>query len=462
MENKKENIIGTMPIPRLVVMFGIPSMISMFVNSIYNLVDQIFIGQKVGYLGNAATNVTFPFVTISLALSLMISIGTAANVGLNLGRKDQEKADRTLATGFLMALLSGILVLAVGEILLVPMLKAFGATDKVLPYAIDYARIYILGCPLTAVGIMTSDEIRADGNPRFAMITMLSGAVFNIVFDWLFVFVLGWGVAGAAVATVMGQFVTMVMNLWYFATRLKTLNLKREYLHLNPHIAGGILALGFSSFLTQVTMLAQQIILNKLAVYYGGLSQYGPEIPLTVFGIVMKVNALMVSLVMGIVVGSQPVFSYNYGAMKYIRVKQLVKTCITIGLVIGIIGTICFQLFPGQIISIFGSEDALYNEFAQFALKTMTMLIFILGVQMTAGTYFQSVGKPMRALVISMCRSLIFMIPSLVILPMFMGVKGIAYAYPLSDIFALILCSSLLLIEIRRLNYEIQNNPEVS
>ncbi len=446
----KENMLGTKPIPQLMLQFGIPSVISMFVNSIYNLVDQIFIGQRVGYLGNAATNVTFPFVTVSMAISLMIAVGTAANCGLNLGRRDQERADRTMCCGFFMAAVSSVILLVIGQLFMPPMLRLFGATDPVMPYAVPYARIYILGLPFTALGILCSDMIRADGNPSYTMKSMLAGAAFNIVFDYIFVFPLNMGVQGAALATILGQLLTLVINLRYIP-KFKTLHFKKEYLRFDPSIATSILTVGFSSFITQSAMLVTQVVLNNQAVKYGALSEFGAEIPLTVFGIVGKINGLMVSVIMGMVVGCQPVYSFNYGAKKYSRVRELIRDSMITGTAIGLIGMACLQLFPQQLISIFGQEDALYNTFAVMAIRTMTIFIFILGVQMTAGTYFQAVGKPKYSILISLSRNLLFMVPFLIILPIFFGIKGIMYCYPASDVFAMTLSTALLVMEMRKL-----------
>ena len=452
----KENMLGTEPVPKLMLQFGIPSIVSMFVNSVYNLVDQIFIGQRVGYLGNAATNVTFPFVTISMAVSLMIAVGTAANCGLNLGRRDNERADRTLGTGAVLALGSGIIMLLLGQLLLIPMLRLFGATDLVMPYAVPYARIYIIGLPFTALGILSSDIIRADGNPSYTMKSMLAGCFFNILFDYIFVFPLNMGVQGAALATILGQLLTMVINLLYIK-KLRTLHLRREYAVLDPAIAKSILTVGFSSFITQSAMLVTQVLLNRQAVKYGALSEFGAEIPLTVFGIVMKINGLMVSVIMGLVVGSQPVYSYNYGARKYDRVRELIKDSMIAGTVIGLIGMAMFQLFPQQFISIFGQEDALYNTFAVMAIRIMTILIFILGIQMTAGVYFQAVGKPKHSIVISLSRSILFMVPLLLIMPIFFGIRGVMMCYPISDLFSVILCSTMLIREMKNLGKEDQD-----
>lgn len=456
-----ENILGTRPIPELLAKFAVPSVISMLVNSIYNLVDQIFIGQGVGYLGNAATNVAFPFVTLSMAISLMISVGTAANVGLNLGKKDQQEADRTLGNGFTMAVLAGILILVLGELFMVPLLHLFGATDSVFPYALSYARIYLIGAPFITIGIMVNDEIRADGNPAYAMKSMLLGAAINIVFDPVFIFLLHWGVQGAALATIMGQFATMVCSLLYLK-RLKTLNFCRENLRLKGSVVKNIAALGFSSFITQSAMLVMQIVMNQQTVHYGAASKYGSDIPLTVFGIVMKINQIMMSIIIGITSGSQPIFSYNYGAQKFKRVRQLVKTALVVCVFIGLCGTLVFQIFPQPIINIFGQESALYNEFAVMCLKNMTFFIFVMGVQMVATVYFQAVGRPLGAMVLSLSRQILFMIPCLFFLPIFFGIKGVMWSFPVSDVFSVILGSCMLTREMIRLGHKIQEQKSAS
>nr|WP_288975574.1 MATE family efflux transporter [uncultured Blautia sp.] len=448
---EENNIMGTAPIPKLLAKFAIPSVISMLVNSIYNLVDQIFIGQGVGYLGNAATNVVFPFVTIAMAVSLMISVGTAANVGLNLGGKDQDCANLTLGNGLTLALSSGILLCILGELFMVPLLRLFGATDTVLPYAIDYGRIYLLGTMFTSVGIMISDEIRADGNPGYAMNSMLIGAVLNCVLDPLFIFVFHWGVKGAAFATIIGQFGTLIFCLFYLK-KFRTLTMKKENMKLRLSVVKSILILGLSSFLTQCAALVMQIIMNQQTIKYGALSQYGADIPLTVFGIVNKVNGLMMSLIMGISVGSQPLFSYNYGAKLFTRVKKLAKTCLIVCVTIGFLGMLCLQIFPQQIISLFGQENDLYNEFAVMCLKNMTIFIFVMGVQMVASVYFQAVGKAMGATVLSLSRQVLFMIPCMLILPHFFGIIGLMWSFPVSDVFSVAMAAVMLTMEMRKLN----------
>ena len=455
-----ENILGIKPIPKLLRQFALPSIISMLVNSVYNMVDQIFIGQKIGYLGNGATNMTFPFVTVFLAIGLMISIGTAANVGLNLGRKNQERADRTLGNGLMLAVTAGLILVVIAQIFLVPLLKAFGATEIILPYAVDYARIYTVGTMFVMIGIVVNDEIRADGNPRYAMISMLFGAILNVILDYVLIFPLEMGVAGAALASIIGQFLTMIVALLYLR-RFRTLNLRLKNLKPNPVIIRSIFILGLPSFATQIAGLAVQVIMNNQAVRYGTQSAYGPEIPLAVLGISMKIIMIMMSLIMGTAIGAQPIFSFNYGAEKYDRVKQLIRICIIVTTMIGVIGVLAIQIFPAQIMAIFGQEDPLYREFAVRALKRMTILAFVMGVQMTANSYFQAVGKPKLSMLVSLSRQVLFMVPLMLILPAFFGLDGIMYSFILSDAGSAVMCSILLAREIKELK-ALTAKPEAS
>ena len=298
MEAKKENILGTERIGKLLLSYSIPGIISMLVNSIYNMVDQIFIGQKIGYLGNAATSVTYPFVTIFLAIGLMISIGTAANVGLNLGRKEQELADRTLGNGLMLAVVSSVILVSFAQFTMTPMLKLFGATEVILPYAVDYARVYTIGVLFVTTAIVLNDEIKADGHPAYAMVSMLSGAILNVFLDYIFIFPLEMGVKGAALASILGQLLCMIVSLSYLP-RFKMLHLHLKNLKPDPMIIKMIFLLGLPSFLTQISGLVMQIVMNNQAVRYGAESIYGSEIPLTVFGIVMKVMAIMMAFIIG-------------------------------------------------------------------------------------------------------------------------------------------------------------------
>lgn len=448
---RKENILGTEKIGKLLLTYSIPGVISMLVNSIYNLVDQIFIGQGVGYLGNGATNVSFPFVQLLLALSLMVSAGTAANTSLNLGRKDEDEACHYVGNGLGLALIFGISLLVVGEIFLVPLLHFFGATEANLAYAIDYSRIILIGFPFVSCGMMMNDIIRADGTPRFAMISMLVGAILNVIFDPLFIFVFHWGVRGAALATIIGQIATFFLSFWKMHD-LKTVKL--IYADIKPlgRRLKRILLIGMSAFLTQISMLFVQILLNNQAARYGAMSEYGADIPVTCFGIIMKVNQIMMSVIIGITNATQPIFSFNFGAAKYDRVRELVKKTVITTFIVGCVGWLILQNFPAQIVSIFGQESELYNKFAIMCCKNMTKMIFVMGVPMMAGVYFQAVGKPMQAVLLSLSRQVLFTMPLMVILPLFIGVVGIMYAYPLADCFSITLATILLIAEMKRLH----------
>ena len=455
-----ENILGVLPIPKLLRRFALPSIISMLVNSVYNIVDQIFIGHRIGYIGNGATSVSFPFVTFFMAISLLIGVGTAANVGLNLGRKDQKRADLVMGNGIFLALTAGLMLFTVAEIFLIPLLRCFGATDIILPYAVDYSRIYIIGVIFVTVSIVLSDLIRADGSPSYAMISMLSGAILNVILDYVFMYPLDLGMRGAALASIIGQFLNLFIALLYLR-RFRTLNLRRENLRPDPSVIKEIFSLGLPSFITQFAGLLVSISMNQQAVKYGALTEYGSEIPVTVFGIVMKVNSIMLTLIMGTTIGAQPIFSYNYGARNYRRVRQLAIITLITTSIMSVCGTLAVQLFPQQIISAFGQEDALYNEFATHALIIMTIMIFILGIQMTSISYFQAIGKPKYSLIVSICRQIGFMLPLLFILPLFMGLDGIMYSFVFCDIGVLMVCTILLLKELKDLNRLIKNQDQV-
>ena len=453
MEAKKENILGTERIGKLLLTYSIPGVISMLVNSIYNMVDQIFIGQGVGYLGNAATNVVFPFSQIMMALSIMVAAGTAANVGLNLGKKREEEANHFVGTGFCLAMINGLAVLIVAQLLMPILLRVFGATDLVMPYAMDYGRIVLIGFPFISCGMFMNETVRMDGSPRLSMIAMIAGAIVNLIFDPLFIFVFHWGVRGAALATIMGQILTFFILITRMF-RLKTLEFNKSDFRLQPKRVGIICKIGISGFLTNIAFLFVTILLNNQAIRYGSMSVYGAEIPLTCFGIVMKINSLMTAVIIGVTHATQPIFSYNYGAQKYRRIRQLFFMAALTTVIIGAIGAVVFHVFPQPIINLFGQESELYNEFAIMSLKTMTTLVFVIGVVMLAGAYFQSVGKPLRAVIFSLSRTVLFSMPLMVILPIFFGVKGLLYAFPGGDILSITLAIIMIALEFRSLPKE--------
>ena len=437
-------------IGKLMLKFSLPAIISMVVNSIYNIVDQIFIGWGVGYLGNAATNVAFPLMTVAMALSTLICDGCVAYFSLKLGEKRYEEAARTMGNGVMIATVTGLTMFLLGEIFLSPILKLCGATENVFPYAKDYVSVTLLGYPLVFISMTISSLIRAEGNPRYSMICMLTGCITNIVLDALFVLGFDWGVKGAAWATVIGRFLNFCLCLAYIP-RFRDIRFKLENMKPRRNVLGAFLPLGISSLFTQMSFAVLQVCMNNQLVKYGALSIYGPDIPLAAFGIVMKVNSIIISVLVGISIGSQPIVGYNYGAKNYDRVKKTYLRTILVGSIVAVLGWCCFQLFPQNIVNIFGQESELYNQFAVLCFRRFLITVCLAGITVPTGIFFQSIGKPVIAMISSMVRPLVFFIPALFFLTSRMGIDGALWAGPISDLLAFLLVSTLAIIEMRKL-----------
>ena len=447
-EEQRENPLGYEKISTLLKGFAIPSVIAMLVSSLYNIVDQIFIGQGVGYLGNAATNVAYPLTTICLAIALLIGIGSASRFSLYLGGGMKDKAAKVVGNGVCMMFAFGILYTVLVEIFLVPMLTAFGATADVMPYAISYTRITAVGMPLLIVTNAMSNLARADGSPKYSMTCMLVGAILNTILDPIFIFVFDMGVAGAAIATVIGQFFSFLMALryiWHF----KNVELERSHFRLSLEESLSTASLGMSNSLNQVAITLVQIVLNNSLTYYGAQSAYGMEIPLAACGIVMKTNAILLSIIIGISQGSQPIIGFNYGAAQYDRVRKTYKLAIQCDLVISAIGFCLFQFFPRQILSLFGSGDALYYEFATRFMRIFLFMIIVNGIQIISSNFFAAIGKPVKGLLLSMTRQVIFLIPLILILPLFLGIEGIVFAGPVADFAAFLVTATFIAREMK-------------
>lgn len=430
---EQANPLGYEKLSRLLKGYAIPSVVAMLVSSLYNIVDQIFIGQGVGYLGNAATNVSYPLTTICLSIALLIGIGSASQFSLQLGAKEEENAARTVGTAVAMMIASGILYFILIEIFLHPLLNIFGATADVIPYAESYTRITAVGMPLLIVMNGMSNLARADGSPKYSMACMLTGALINTILDPIFIFVFDMGVAGAAWATVLGQVASFAMALNYIR-KFKHVRLKKEYFRLKWKEGLIIASLGMSNSLTQLALTFVQIVLNNSLKYYGAQSIYGSEIPLASCGIVMKTNAILLAVIIGISQGSQPIIGFNYGAKQYERVRGIYKLAITCDLVISAVGFLLFQLCPGQIVAVFGSvDDALYYEFAIKFMRIFLFMVIINGVQMLSSNFFAAIGKPMKGALLSLTRQVLCLIPLILILPLFLGIDGILFAGPFAD-----------------------------
>lgn len=432
-----KNPLGYEKLPKLLRGFAIPSIIAMLVSSLYNIVDQIFIGQGVGYLGNAATNVAFPLTTICLAIALLIGIGSASNFSLALGAGDQDKAARVTGNAVCMMITFGVLYAIVVEIFLNPLLMAFGSTADVMPYAQSYTRITAIGMPLLILTNGMSNLARADGSPKYSMFCMVVGAIINTILDPIFIFVFDLGIAGAAWATIIGQFFSCVLAVRYI-WKFKSVALKREHFRLNGKLCAMTASLGMSSSLNQLAICVVQIVMNNSLTFYGARSIYGQEIPLAACGIVMKTNAILLAIIIGISQGAQPIVGFNYGAKQYDRVRGIYKLAIGCNLAISAVGFILFQFFPRQLISIFGAGDALYFEFSVKFMRIFLFMVIVNGVQLISANFFAAIGKPVKGMILSLTRQVFFLIPLILILPMIMGIDGLMFAGPIADAFAFV------------------------
>ena len=447
------------PIVKLMLKFALPAIAAMVVNSIYNIVDQIFIGQGVGMLGNAATNLTFPLVTISMAIGTMIADGCVAYFSLKLGQRSYDEAARTMGNGIAISLLAGLFITLSMELFLQPVLKLCGGNTvsaRTFEYAVEYARITLIGIPFICVSMTVSSIIRAQGSPRYAMLCNIAGCITNIILDAWFVLGLRWGVAGAAWATIIGQALNFGLAIAYIP-RLKGIQFRLEYARLRAKTVFSFLPLGISSFFTQFGSTIVVICMNNLIVTYGAESIYGPDIPLAAQGIVMKVNSIIISVMVGLGIGSQPIVGYNYGARNFRRVKETYLKTIVIGLAVGVVGWACFQLFTQSIVNLFGQESELYNQFALKCFHIFLAVIFLTGFIIPSGIFFQSIGKPTKAMICTLTRQLIYFLPAAFVLGHFMGIEGLLYAGPVGDVLASATIAILVAGEIRILNRDIKN-----
>lgn len=444
-QTANKNILGTEKVGKLLVKFAVPGIISMVVNSLYNIVDQIFIGQGVGYLGNGATNVIFPMTMLAMAFSMLLGDGAASYLSLMLGKRKEKEAARGAAAGIVGIIGVGVILAVIYMLFLPGFCRMFGATDAILPYALDYGYIIIIGLPFCSVCCGISSIIRADGDPKFNMIGLLTGCVLNIIFDPIFIFVLHWGVKGAAFATIIGQIANAFLNLYYISRKMKSVKLDRAVFRECPGTIPEIAKLGVSSFISQMAIVVIIAVQNNVLVKYGAVSKYGADIPMTALGVTMKVFNILLAVIMGLSGGSQPILGYNYGSRQYGRVKKTYKYVVTVSAVVLCLAFILFQTMPMTIISIFGSDSELYNEFAVKCLRIFLMMLPICGLQMTSGVFFQALGYPVQSSAISLSKQVVFQIPAMLILASVMGVEGVLWGGVVSDFLAFLLALILLI-----------------
>ena len=442
--------LGTEKISKLLMAFSIPCIISMLINSVYNIVDQIFIGQGVGYLGNATTNIIFPLVIICTALASIVGNGCAAELSLKLGEGKKNEAKKSVGCSITVLIIIAILFCIISYLALPTLVKLFGCTDSVMPYALAYGKIIVLGSSFMIIYSGLASIIRADGSPKYSMVCLVIGAILNIILDYIFIMILNMGVEGGALATVIGQVVSFIIALVYIP-RMKSFKLNKEDFIPSKTIFK-TLGFGTSSFITQMTILVLFIFMNNVMTRYGVDTEYGADIPLSVYGVISKITGLYVSAVLGVAIGAQPIIGYNYGAGKYNRVRETLKKVLLVNFIIGFIFNISFLLFPKQIVSVFGSADnSLYIKFATDFCRIFLLVSMLNAFEMTSSVVIQSFGNVKKATALSFIRQIILFIPIALILTNIFGLYGAIYAGPIADTICFIVVIFIFTSEYRKI-----------
>ena len=436
--------LGEERISKLLLKFSIPCVMGLLISALYNIVDQIFIGNsELGYLGNAATGVSFPVICIANAFAWCVGDGAASFLSICAGRRDAERAHKCVGTGITVTLLISLVLMTVSLVFGQPLMALFGASDQTLDMSVEYFRIVAAFFPVYLLMNVMNSMIRADGSPAYAMVAMLTGAVINITLDPIFIFWLRWGIAGAAWATVIGQSASFLVCAVYFL-RPKTFQLSRRSFVPDLGVLSSLVSLGGATFITQLSIVVISLVSNMTLAHYGLLSKYGPDIPISVFSIQTKVYTVVCNIVTGVVLGGQPIFGFNYAAGKMDRVRQTYGLVLKTTLIVGIVAVLLFELWPQGIIGIFGAGNDLYQEFAVKTFRIyLSLTVITCLVKMTA-VFFQSIGKSIRAMVASLVRDILCFTPLTLILPAMLergeagsGINGILFAAPVSDLIAL-------------------------
>lgn len=436
---------------KLIIKFAVPCVIAMVVSALYNIVDQIFIGQGVGYIGNAATTVGFPLIVMVQGFALLFGDGAAAFYSIKLGEKNKKEGAKGIGNAVTMLFITGIIFVVLGYLFLEKILWIFGATTTTISYAFDYMKIVMLSIPFMIISCGLSLIIRADGSPEYGMISLIAGVILNCILDPVFIFIFNMGVEGAAIATVIGEVISCIICLNYLR-KFKNIEFTKELLKLDFNVVKTIIIFGVSTFITQIAVTLIVIVSNNMLGIYGGQSVYGSDIPLSAVGIVMKVNDMLIGIVIGIAVGGQPIAGYNYGAGNFNRVKETYIMLVKMSTFVSIIGFIMFQFFPQVIIDFFGRNNELYNEFALKSFRIFLMLCIFIGFELTTCIFFQAIGKPAKSIILTLCKQTIFIIPLMIILPRFFGVEGVLYAGPCAEAMSVIVTAILIRKQLKELS----------
>lgn len=461
MESADNKYLGREKISKLLLKFSIPCILALLITSLYNIVDQIFIGhgtaEGLGAVGNAATSIVFPLTLVAVAFSGTFGDGTAAFLSICQGRKDTKNSHRAVGNSILITLILSVALVTLGFIFCDQILTLFGASADNIVYAKQYFYIIIGFFPIYMLGYMLNSVIRADGAPAFAMIATVSGAVTNIILDPIFIFTLGLGIRGAAWATIIGQIVTLLLSVFYL-TRTKTFRLQPASFKPAGQALGNVAKLGVSTFITQLSIVIISMVCNRTLATYGAQSVYGANDPLAIIGICMKVFTIVLSIAMGVIIGAQPILGFNIGAGQHDRVRETFRKCIAVVVAVGLVATVIFETCPQIIINIFGSNSenpALYMEFAVMTFRIFLLLITLTCLTKVIAIFFQAVGEPVKATIVSLARDIVLFVPLVLILPHFMGIEGALWAAPAADIIGIVISASLAVAYFRHLGKDV-------
>lgn len=437
MKENNPHILGEAPIGKLLVEYSIPAIIGMTLTSLYNIIDSIFIGHGVGALAISGLAITFPLMNLLVAFCTLVGVGGATLSSIRLGQKDKKGAEYILGNVAILCVINAIFYGGLAFIFLEPILFFFGASEATLPYARDFMQVILLGSPISYVMIGLNNIMRATGYPKKAMLSSMLTVGCNIILAPIFIFVLNWGIRGAALATICSQFIGMLWVLYHFYSPKTYIRFQRHSMRLKQHIIANIFAIGMSPFVMNVCACCIVIFINNRLLNYGG------DMAIGAFGILNRIQMLFVMIVMGITMGMQPITGYNYGAQHFDRVKRTLKLGITAGCIITTLGFIIGELFPGVFVGMFTDNHELTDE-ATLALRIGILSFPVVGAQIVITQFFQSIGKARISIFLSLSRQLLFLLPGLAFLPPFYGVEGVWFSMPLSDALAFAVAALML------------------
>lgn len=443
-----QNPLGTEKISKLLIRFSIPAVVGMLVSALYNIVDRIFIGNApdIGKNGLAGITIGFPLMLITLALGVLFGVGGATLFSMRLGQKREQEAEEVLGNSFVLLVLSGIVYMIFGQIYLEPLLRIFGASETILPYAMDYMRIIFFGVVFQMLSMGLNHFIRADGSPKIAMYTMFLGAGINIVLDPLFIYVFKMGMSGAAWATIIAQGISATWVILYFFGKRSRMKFHVKNFVLSRPIVTKIISLGLPGFLLQMAGSLLNTLLNRNLLLYGG------DVAVSGMGVINSIQTLLLMPIIGLNQGVQPLISFNFGAEKYDRVKQAIKLAMFAATVIVTSGFIITRLFPKQLISMFNQDPELL-VFGNMAIYSWFLMLPMVGFQIIGANFFQAIGRSKSAMFLTLTRQIIFLIPAVLFFPKIGGIEGLLYAAPFADVLSTFLTGAFFIMVMKDLTH---------